>query len=267
MIDSTASFRLEMEAAIARLRETGGDHFYGAWSGGSKSEGGHPANVPTGQRDATPPKPLGGSTGARLVHVDGQPYVEKMGNSAGHIREEYAVNKMYEAAGAPVPARALIETDHGPVQRAQYLAGTPWNNYSAAASPADKAEVRKAIQSHFAMDVLVANYDAVGMVGDNIIVSPGKVPIRIDNGGSLRYRAQGKLKDDFGPKIGGLIDRMSNPERGSWTTETYKGISKADLRKQVLDLNAKREAILKATPPELRDLISARLDDLMAVTA
>ena len=57
-------------------------------------------------------KMLGGSTGAALVEDDsGNRLVVKRGTSPDHIRSEAAANLIYRAAGVPVPASRLDETD------------------------------------------------------------------------------------------------------------------------------------------------------------
>jgi hypothetical protein len=51
---------------------------------------------------------------------------------------------------------------------------------------------------HYMADALLANWDFVGMTGDNILWDENGDPIRIDQGGTLEYRAQGQSKP-FGP--------------------------------------------------------------------
>lgn len=58
-------------------------------------------------------------------------------------------------------------------------------------------EPNEALAEGFVADALTANWDVVGMGMDNVLWD-GDVPYRVDQGGTLEYRARGGLKD-FGP--------------------------------------------------------------------
>ncbi|MET0602937.1 MAG: NUDIX domain-containing protein [Baekduia sp.] len=60
-----------------------------------------------------------------------------------------------------------------------------------------KFEPSEALGEHYMVDALLANWDFVGKTGDNVLWD-GETPIRIDQGGTLEYRAQGQAKP-FGP--------------------------------------------------------------------
>jgi hypothetical protein len=55
-------------------------------------------------------------------------------------------------------------------------------------------EVAEKILDGVAADILVANWDVIGWVNDNIVVENEGTPVRIDNGGSFMFRALGSLK-------------------------------------------------------------------------
>jgi hypothetical protein len=58
---------------------------------------------------------------------------------------------------------------------------------------------------------------------NNIIVSYDNHAHRIDNGGGLRYRAAGNLKEHFGdemPELEGLQD----PKFNKWAAKLFKGV-------------------------------------------
>lgn len=44
------------------------------------------------------------------------------------------------------------------------------------------------------VDAMLGNWDVIGMAADNILVDKDGKPWRIDNGGSLSFRAQGGKK-------------------------------------------------------------------------
>lgn len=65
----------------------------------------------------------------------------------------------------------------------------------------------------FVADVFLANWDVIGLSKDNIIVSPQGTPIRIDNGGSLLFRAMetsGRKPDDSLESINEWYNFSSN---------------------------------------------------------
>lgn len=78
-------------------------------------------------------------------------------------------------------------------------------------------ELAKKILDGFIADIMMANYDAVGLEHDNIIVDEQGNPIRIDQGGSLLFRAMessGRKKENMLDGISewdGLQDPSINP--------------------------------------------------------
>ena len=56
------------------------------------------------------------------------------------------------------------------------------------------------VRAGFLADAWLANWDVVGLAADNIVTGPGKKAYRIDVGGSLIFRAQGKGKP-FPPEV------------------------------------------------------------------
>lgn len=214
-------------------------------------------------------KMLGGSTGAKLVEdpATGRRFVDKFGNSPDHIREEDLADRAYEAAGLPVPEHRLIETADGPLKRAKYIDDAiPLPAYLKDASAADKAAIIEKLQDGMAVDALLANWDVIGLVGDNILVRNG-IPIRIDNGGSLRFRAQGAPKGKaWGDQVTELT-RFRNTAKDDWTTRMFGSLSDERLRAQILALDDRRAAILAVLPADLQETVGRRLDDMLAQTA
>jgi HK97 family phage portal protein len=197
---------------------------------------------------------LGGSTGAVLAKdKDGNQYVVKGGNSPEHIRSEAAANDIYAAAGVPVPPHSLDESDPAsPKQVTRFVEGTPIGNLTGAKFEAAASQLRE----HFAADALMANWDVIGMNGDNVLVpKDGSPPQRVDNGGSLTFRAQGGPKA-FGPKVGEL-ESMRTSDQGR---RIFGKLNNNQIAAQIRDLGRRRASIIRAAPKELRETISARLD-------
>lgn len=131
-------------------------------------------------------KNLGGSTGAKLVEdSDGNQYVMKKGSNTNseHVKSEYISNQLYEILGLKTPDYELYDDNGENVLLSRYIQGThipkssDWNNMA----------------KGFAVDVMLANWDVYQ--NDNCLVKDATGEIyRVDNGGCLDYRAQGKKK-------------------------------------------------------------------------
>ncbi len=226
--------------------------------------------IPTG--DLKKVKGLGGSTGATLVEdpLTGIQYVDKFGASAGHVTEEYTADRTYEAMGFPVSRSALQTTAQGPMKRATYIEGVPLASWWGKADTAAKAAMREQLQAGMAMDALMANWDVLGMAGDNVLIDKAGKAWRIDNGGALRYKAMGSPKGAlFGDKVTELklwrVSQTGTPSSAKeWARLMYGDVSSGELARQVEVLDAHRAELLAALPDDLKPTISARLDDMKA---
>jgi len=199
-------------------------------------------------------KTLGGSTGAKLaVDADGNQFVVKGGNSPEHVRSEAAANDIYRAAGAPVPDHRLDESNPSqPKQITRFVDGKPLGAVKGEAF--EKAAA--ALREDFATDALVANWDVIGMSRDNVLVpNDGSPPMRVDNGGSLAFRAQGGPKA-FGPKVGEL-DTLRTSDQGR---AIFGKLTDGQVASQIKRLAGRRASIIKATPEPLREVMGQRLD-------
>ncbi len=137
---------------------------------------------------------LGGSTGAELVEdAAGNRYVRKRGANAEHLRSEVTADLTYRAFDVPVPEPRLYETAGGPVKLARFIEGKTLGQLRKD-NPKLAREAEAKLRDHFAVDALLGNWDVIGMSADNVLVDAEGTPWRIDNGGSLDYRAQGGKK-------------------------------------------------------------------------
>jgi SPP1 gp7 family putative phage head morphogenesis protein len=203
---------------------------------------------------------LGGSTGARLVQdpVTGKRYVLKRGSSPDHLREEFYADALYNALGVNVPKARLYETTQGPVKLAEFIEGKTLNRFS----PEEIARFKKDIQKHMATDAVMGNWDVIGEVADNVLVTPAGKIYRIDNGGSLRFRAKGEPKgalwNDHPIEFWTLRNQKMNPT----AFEIFKDTSIYDIGKQIRELETKRAAIEALNlPRDLERTIMARLSN------
>ncbi|MBN8247760.1 MAG: hypothetical protein J0L84_09995 [Verrucomicrobia bacterium] len=211
---------------------------------------------------------LGGSTGAELVRDPGSGalFVRKQGNSAAHVQEEHTANEFYRALGVPVPEGRIYNEAGAPTQLTRFVEGQPLGDYLKNAGPVEAAAVKAKIAEHFAADALLGNWDVAGMGLDNILVTADGTPLRIDNGGSLRFRAQGAAKtadqwDAHATELWTLRDPKLNPQ----TAQLFGGLDAFQIARQIQRMDG--QALLAAAPEDLRPVLAARLENLKAIAA
>ena len=74
---------------------------------------------------------------------------------------------------------------------------------------------------HYPADAWLANYDVAGTHHNNIIVGYNNRAGRIDNGGALRYRAKGDLKEHFGDDAIDELFNLQNPKYNKWSAKLF----------------------------------------------
>lgn len=210
---------------------------------------------------------LGGSTGATLVRdkKSGQQFVLKRGNSVAHIREEFAADQIYRALGVPVPEAQLFEDGTGPAKLARFVEGQSLGKFLSTATAEQKAATMAKVREHFAADALLGNWDVAGLDLDNILVDAGGTPWRIDNGGALRFRAQGAAKtaaewNEFPTELWSLRDATANGK----TAQVFDGMSIYDIARQI---GAMKPEALDAAPAEVKAVLAGRLAQLKSIGA
>lgn len=173
----------------------------------------------------------GTNPGARFVAGDGTEwYVKwpKEGQGLERLQEELAANRLYRRAGIKVPELELVKTADGRLGVASKI------QPGKVATANDSLKLAKAgdVKEGFVFDAWLGNWDVAGASFDNLLVDElGKV-YRIDVGGSLRYRAQGKLKSGWGEavtELDTLRDSSVNPN----TAKLFSQLSEAEIVEQV----------------------------------
>ncbi|MFZ4764429.1 MAG: phage minor head protein [Roseimicrobium sp.] len=205
---------------------------------------------------------LGGSTGAELVQAeDGALYVRKRGDSPDHIREEDHADSVYRALGVAVPESRLYDSPQGPTKLARHIAGQTLAEWLQTASASDAAAMRARLQEGFPADVLLGNWDVIGLQSDNIIVDGDGTPWRVDNGGSLRFRAQGarKTPEQWTPYATELWT-MRDPRVSSSAASVFGGLDYYRLAARLEQLNPM--ALPAGLPADLRATLAQRMGHL-----
>ena len=143
---------------------------------------------------------IGGTTGARLVEIDGVKYVCKttgggQGVSKEHVRNEADADQAYRRAGILVPDCRVYEVEGKTYKLSQYIeGGKTLGEWLRVATSTQKEAMRAQLAKGYALDALFANWDVVGTNQDNILVDKAGNAWRIDNGSAFGFRAQGAKK-------------------------------------------------------------------------
>lgn len=199
---------------------------------------------------------LGGSTGAELFQdAAGKRYVVKSGSSNEHIRSEYLADELYRTLGANVPRARLVERDGTTFKIAEFIEGKSLADLKGAALTAARTELQK----HFTADALLGSWDVIGLASDNIIVDAAGKAWRIDNGGSLLFRAQGAPKPlgKFLDEVWTLRDKGINGSAAA----VFGDMSYGEIATQLSASVSQRSAIMsQITDPNLRSIMAARFD-------
>lgn len=225
--------------------------------------------------EPTPPNPdtmvvigrktKGGTQGAFYQDTaTGQKYLVKFNGSEDAVLNEVLAGRLYNLAGVEAPELHSIVINGQPALASRIVDGI------AEVDAATLARTASA-QEGFAVDAWLANWDSVGLNYDNTVLVGGRA-LRIDVGGSLRYRALGGLKGQAFGRTVGEIDSLrdgTNPQAravfGNITQQQIeRGVEKvlrvrdADI-KALVDKHGPRDAAERAA---LADLLIARKADL-----
>lgn len=199
--------------------------------------------------EATFVKDLGGSTGAKLYEYKGKRFVVKAGIGLNQSFDENKANQVYHILDVPVPRSTYL--DSGEVVK-EFIGKEADVDY-------DNPNDVKLIARGYVADALLGNWDIYK--NDNIILKEGtRTPFRIDSGGSLRYRARGEEKDNFGREVIELETlKENNPKLKPYITDTVikKGIEKV--------LEKKLDILSLFASGDLKDTIGDRISYLEGV--
>lgn len=134
-------------------------------------------------------------------------YYLKFYENPDQAKVEYVANKIYERLGLPVVESELVEIE-GKLAIA--------NREVTGAEFVSKSDLQKSkeIKDGFIADAYLANWDVIGLAFDNIVKGADGRFYRIDNGGSLFFRARGEIKE-YSPDFIPELVNMTNPDFSS----------------------------------------------------
>jgi SPP1 gp7 family putative phage head morphogenesis protein len=210
--------------------------------------------VPSAQVQApepTPPDPAtmvvigrktkGGTEGA--IYQDtatGTKWVVKFNGSEDAVRNEVLAARLYNAAGVEAPELHSIVIGGRPALASRIIDGIVEVDAKTLAGT-------KSALDGFAVDAWLANWDVVGLSFDNIVLVGGRA-VRIDVGGSLRYRALGTQKGAAFGRTVGEIDSLRDGTN-SQARAVFGKITQAELE-------AGAEKVLAVSEADIRALVA-----------
>jgi ADP-ribose pyrophosphatase YjhB (NUDIX family) len=171
----------------------------------------HGRFIETGGHDWKKIGPQKGSNpGGLHVNEKGEQWYVKTPPSADHIHSDVLANELYRLAGVKVPEEKVTTLQGHPALASRILEGA---KTLAQLTPAERTNVEAQLRTHLAVDAWLANWDVVGLEDDNVMMTPDGTAYRIDQGGTLKYRAQGALKPKFDFAVD-EINTLRDPNKG-----------------------------------------------------
>lgn len=214
---------------------------------------------------------LGGSTCAmKMKDSKGHYWVKKEGKNNDHCLNESDANQAYQALHVPVPSSQLYinttNTEERMILITQFIEGKTLYSYLASATPEQASDVKRKLKRFFVIDCLLGNWDVIGLLMDNIIVDQAGTPWRIDNGGSLEYRAQGDLKEALWNPIVSELETMIDPKINPSTARIFEGIEIEEILEQISEIEQYKEKLLQAVSEKVRPMLQLRFEYLLRYT-
>lgn len=209
-------------------------------------------------------KNIGGSTGAVLVKSrlwgSDLMYVKKKaykGKRFEHLREECLADRLYMEFGAQIPPFRKYEYEDQIVKLGAFLPG---------GKPIQNQMEKNIMQQHFIVDAFLANWDVLGQEADNVLVYNG-IPVRIDNGGSLRFRAQGQpKKGTFSSAVNEIYSMRCKGVTNSPYCNYFSDLSDNDVLQQIIDFVPRARVVVEKLyrlgllDSELKDILQSRIE-------
>lgn len=179
-----------------------------------------------------------------------RPFYVKFASAEGtdQIWNEQLADNIYRHLGISVPNTQIVKVEGSYGHASEML-------------PLDQQVGTTELKNGFIFDALLANWDIVANTG-NVVSSGGRL-IRIDNGGSLLFRARGDRKTEFTGIVTELESmRASYPGLTSEDVQSQLGVLRERFTDQAIEqlvdsvrLSTNDRSTLKATLRERRDYI------------
>ena len=154
---------------------------------------------------------------------------------------EVLAGELYGLAGVPVPGVRVIDYQGQTAVMSDWIDG-------AKPMTIDNMKEHPDVRENFVVDAWLANWDVIGLGADNIVLGPDDKAYRIDAGGSLLFRAQGKPKwfPPFVEEHKTLLDKGKNPN----SAQVFEGLTNEELL-------AGAEKVASVTDSQIDDVVDA----------
>ena len=177
---------------------------------------------------------LGSNEGGWYEKKDtGEKYYIKFYDNPDQARVEFIANSIYKRLGINAVKSELLEIGNKLAVVSKEVLGAEGVSKKVLQHSSD-------VRNGFVADAYLANWDVVGLSYDNIVRGIDGNMYRVDNGGSLIFRAQGATKD-FLPNNIPELDNMLNEYFTSG--QVFCGLTEDELKHQaqklIEDLNEK----------------------------
>lgn len=181
---------------------------------------------------------LGSNEGGWYEKPNGERFYVKFYENPSQGQAEFVANAVYAKLGIKTVRSEIIQLD------GREAIASPAVPEATPASREAQGESED-VQKGFVADAFLANWDVVGLVYDNIV--QGKDGFyRIDNGGSLIFRAQGGDKA-YSPDSVPELQSMRVPGRP--TGEVFAGITEDEIGRQA------RKLVSNLSPEDIRAIV------------
>lgn len=151
--------------------------------------------------------------GVAVSKSNGKRYYVKRYENQEQVRNEKVANAFYQAAGVRVPEVTYV-VENGQIVG---VASVMIDGLTEGGNP-------RGAGAGFIMDSWLANWDVVGMDGDNLLTDSDGNAVRVDQGGALTTRAQGEPK---GSRFGNEVTETTKLREKN---EVFSRVSPADMR-------------------------------------
>lgn len=185
-------------------------------------------------------------------------YMVKFNGSEDNVRNEVLSAKLYQLAGLEAPDLYSIRVGGRPAVASRMVDGIK------EVGPDDLRRV-DSVMDGYAVDAWLANWDSIGKDYDNTVLIGGRA-LRIDVGGSLRYRAMGGLKGNAFGDVVTEIDSLRDPSLNRTSFEVFKNITQEQIEAGVVKVLRTSDDDIRAIVERFgplddieRDILAARL--------
>ena len=209
---------------------------------------------------------IGGTTGAKLVEIDGRRYILKTAGkvSPEHVRSEATADQAYRRAGIRVPDCRIYEEDGKTYKLSEFIAGgQSLRDYMDKATPAQKKAVIDELKQGYIVDSLFANWDVLGTDQDNVLIDKDGHAWRIDNGSSFGFRAQGSRKKPEEWDKREWPDEWRTLRTSSINSGVFDQLTAHDIFSSKVDL----DAVAASLPPDVQQSLAKPLEELKQMQA